>query len=71
MQQGPGTAAKPATQAGRLSVAEFHCASAGALRAQVQAVQDALGVCKAAYAKASTDVANSTARIQQLQQQIT
>lgn len=53
----------------RLTVAQYQSASAEALQAEVQKVQDAVCSCQAAYSKALSDVNRSLAKIQQLQEQ--
>jgi hypothetical protein len=54
----------------KLTVAQYQSASAEALQSEVQHVQHALCDCQAAYSKALADVNRSTARIQQLEQQV-
>lgn len=54
----------------KLTVAQYQSASAEALQSEVQHVQHALCDCQAAYSKALADVNKSTARIQQLEQQV-
>jgi len=54
----------------RLTVAQYQSASAEALRTEVQLVQDAVCAGQAAYTKALADVNRSSAKIQQLQDQV-
>lgn len=53
-----------------LSVSQHEAASADALQAQVQLVQNDVGACQAAFTKARADVTRCMQRIQQLEQQI-
>lgn len=64
----PTSADSPAAQ--ELLVAEYETASAGALQAQVQLVQDAVGACQAVYAGALAHVNKCLQRIQQLEPQV-
>jgi hypothetical protein len=50
-------------------VSQYESATADVLQAQVQLVQDAVGACQAAFAKARADVTKCMQRIQQLEQQ--
>jgi signal transduction protein with GAF and PtsI domain len=62
-------AASPRTRP-RLTVAQYQSASAEALQAEVQQVQDALCADQTAYSRALEDVQKSTSKIQQLKQQV-
>ena len=64
----PRCTARPAQS--RLTVAQYQSASAGAIQAEVQIVQDALCSCQAAYNKALADVNRGAAKIQQLQDHV-
>jgi hypothetical protein len=64
------SAGSSAAGQGTLSVSQYETASADALQAQVQLVQDAVGACQAAFAKARADVTKCMQRKQQLEQQI-
>lgn len=63
-------AGSPRSPHKKLTIAQYQSASSEALQSEVQLVQNALCACQAAYSKALADVNKSTAKIQQLEQQV-